>query len=352
MIEPVTLIAGGATHSGWTSVSVTRALENFAGAFEIGLTERWPGQSERRPISPGAECTLRLGNDVVITGYVDDAAPAIDADSRSVTVGGRDRAGDLVDCSADSKPGEWADQSLVKIAGDLARPFGIAVSALVDTGKPFASFRIAEGETAYEAIERACRARAVLATSDGLGRLVLTNAAVASDTGQALVEGGNVKAASGRFSFKDRFSKYVVKGHADEISGISAEEIAGPVGESTDPAVKRYRPLTVIAEDTGDNVSFKDRAVWESVTRAGRAQQADITVAGWRDAVGALWRPNTLVSCKLPSLGLDARMLVTRVTLARSDNEGSTATLTVAHPDAFKLIALADDKEDGGGLGW
>lgn len=349
MSEVATLIAAGYEHRGWTSVSVTRSIEAFSGSFQIALTERWPGESQIRPIPPGAGCTLLLGEDPVITGYVDDAEPSIDATSHAVTIRGRDAAADLVDCSVRSNPGEWHNVDLMKITKDIVREFGIDSWAAVDVGKPFPSFRIQESETAYEAIERACRARAVMATSDGLGNLVITSALAATRSNHGVAEGGNVKAATGRFSVRERFSSYTVKGHMAEFDQLSAAEIAGPKGEAFDPAVTRFRPMTLIAEDAGDNATFKDRALWESVIRAGRAVRAEVTVAGWRDGGGDLWRPNTLIPCSLPSLGLDRTMLVSSVRF--SQGEGGTETLLVlSHPDAFKLIELSDTEEEG--LGW
>ena len=116
---------------------------------------------------------------MVITGYVDDVSPAYSATGHDVTVDGRDATsqGDLVDCSAIHQPGEWrVSGTLEAIVTILAKPFGIPVKAECDTGTAFRKFRIEEGETAFEAIERACRMRAVLAAGDGKGGLRIIRA--------------------------------------------------------------------------------------------------------------------------------------------------------------------------------
>ena len=77
-----------------------------------------------------------------------------DRGAHTIAVRGRDATGDLVDCSAASKPGEWKDARLEEIASALCEPFGIRVTREVDTGAPFARFRIEEGESVFEAIER------------------------------------------------------------------------------------------------------------------------------------------------------------------------------------------------------
>ena len=70
---------------------------------------------------------------------------------------GRDRTGDLVDCSAATMPGEWQNELLDRIVQSLIDPFGISVTVDTDIGEPFRKFRIDEGETVFEAIDRACR---------------------------------------------------------------------------------------------------------------------------------------------------------------------------------------------------
>ena len=60
-----------------------------------------------------------------------------------------------------------------RIVQALVQPYGISVAVETDIGAPFRKFRIDEGETVFEAVERACRFRAVLPLSDGAGNLIL-----------------------------------------------------------------------------------------------------------------------------------------------------------------------------------
>ena len=129
-----------------------------------------------RVIRPGDACRVQLDGDAVIQGWVDVVTVDYDARGHTLSVRGRDTTGDLVDCSAATEPGEWKDARLEEIAAALCAPFdiGVTVADDVDTGEPFARFRIEEGESVFEAIDRACRFRAVLPRSDGEGGLILT----------------------------------------------------------------------------------------------------------------------------------------------------------------------------------
>lgn len=344
MPDVVILNVGGQRHEGWTNVSVTLSIEAIAGSFELGLTELWPDQPTRRVVKPGQECTLSIDDDLLITGRVDEAAPEYNAVSHSISITGRDATGDLVDCSALNEPGEWKNVGLVAIAASVCKPFAISVSAQTDTGKPFTRFAMQPGESAFEVIERACRARAVLPVSDGNGGLVFARAGTARRQ-TALVYGENIVQAEAAFSDIERYSQYIVRGQQPGDDSWGAQVASEPEARAEDPAIGRYRPLVILAE-VPEGQSFEDRAKWEATVRAGRARKANYTVQGWRDEGGALWRPNALVKVDDTMLGINETMLITSVTFSRSE-DGTTTQLSLVKPSSYELIALVDEEEDG-----
>ena len=184
------------------------------------LSEREPGETTPRVIRAGDRCQVALGNHLVITGWVDEAAVEYDSASHVVSVRGRDTTGDLVDCSAATEPGEWRDARLEEIATALCQPFDIRVTVGdgIDTGEPFARFRIEEGESVFEAIDRACRFRAVLPQSDGTGGLILGGPS--RDRASVRLERGvNILAGSARSSWLSRYSDYIAEGPAGRGAG-------------------------------------------------------------------------------------------------------------------------------------
>lgn len=197
-------------YGGWTSVRASRSIETMAGSFDLSVTERWPGQPEATPIRPGQRCELFLDGQAVISGWVDVVSPDYDAERHAIRVTGRDATCDLVDCSAIHKSGQWSNVKLDRIARDLIAPFGVDLVVEADVGEAFSSFNVQEGESVFECLERAARARAVLLTSDAHGRLVIARP-TAAPPAASLVEGVNIEGARADFSMKERFSEYTVK---------------------------------------------------------------------------------------------------------------------------------------------
>lgn len=62
----VKLLVGGRIYEGWLSFSIVKTLEAPSGSFNLVISDRWPGQLSPWPISPGDECQLNLGGEVMI----------------------------------------------------------------------------------------------------------------------------------------------------------------------------------------------------------------------------------------------------------------------------------------------
>jgi prophage tail gpP-like protein len=342
----VRLKVNGSAYGGWKDVRIVRGIEQLAGSFSLGVSERWFGQSDPRRIVPGDACELAIDGTTVITGYVDLVGPAYDPSSHTVNVSGRDATGDLVDCSAIKGSGQFKGRALAQIATDLCKPFGIGVTVAdgVDVGKPFNSFALQEGETVFEALERMARIRAVLLTSDGLGGLLITRAGT-ERCPTMLKNGVNIKAAAAVLDHKDRFQTYMVKAQAPATDYWNAAAAAHVRGTANDPAVKRYRPQIIVGESQADGLSAKDRAVWQSKMRAARSLNVTVRVQDWSHADG-LWMPNAVVHIADDWLQLDHDLLIKTVTLTKDDRDGTVTELALTDPQAYTLLPLKETKGD------
>jgi prophage tail gpP-like protein len=349
----VVLKVNGEVFGGWKSLRVERSLERCAGMFSLGLTELWPDSALARNCAPGDACVLTLDGVTVVTGYVDQVGVQYSDSDHSVSVEGRDRTADLVDCSAIRPTGGWQGSTVLDIARDLARPFEVSVVSDVDIGGAFPQFALQQGETAFEAIERLARTRALLVTSTPQGNLLLTRPGT-TRVATALVLGQNILEGSGTLSHRERFSEYVFKGQAaggDFFSGRDASQMSA---KATDPAVRRYRPLLVLGESQDVAASMRERALWEANVRAARSQQIQYKVQGWAHSEG-LWAVNTLVTVRDPWLRLDQELLIKRVAFSL-DESGSFTELELTRSDAFQALPLrqapAPAAAAGGGFFW
>lgn len=334
-MNDVFLIINGTKYGGWKDVEITRSMETLSGRFRLGLTERWPGQTTARPIKLSDTCTVKIGNDTVITGYVDDIEQSYDATMHTLTITGRDKSGDLVDCSAKHTPGQWKNQPLEAIIQDLTQPFGINVETEVPTGERFKTFAIEQGETVHEVIERLCKLRGLLCIPDGSGNIVITRTDKAKTT-VALISGENILKGSIRLSAKDQFSDISVKGQTEGSDTVNPKVNTTPSAQSRDASVKRHRPLVLLAEGQADGATCQKRSDWETATRKAKGFEAQYTVTGWRQGhTGPLWGINQRVRVRDKIFKVDESLIISGITFRLDDQGGGLTELNLAKPDAF-----------------
>ena len=339
-VNRVELLVGGRLYGGWTRLEIQRSIEQVAGGFALDLTQRWPGADLPVGIVAGLACQVRIGGEPVITGHIDTVEADLGTDLANLRVEGRDRTGDLVDCSAIHKTGQWRGATLAQIAADIAAPFGIPVRLQTEAAEAFKRFALDDGERAFDAIDRAARLRGVLVTSNALGELVLTRASNTS-SGVVLQEGLNLRSISATHSWRERHSVVHLKTQVPGDDDENGPQAAHLKASAQDAGIDRYRPLIVMAEHGTSAKGLTDRARWEQQVRLGRGQRGRAIVVGWRTEgdgfTGPLWQPNTLVRIDSPFVQLAADMLIIGCSHSLS-GQGTLTDLTFARREAFELL--------------
>ena len=370
------LVIGGKEYAGWTAATISRGLKRVSSHVSLQVSERWPGQKEPWALVPFTPVQVFAGKSLMLTGYLDHYNVSGSATDHRVTIEGRSRTADLIDCTPDIKSGQFTGYSIAAIAKSICALFKIEVdqqTALADAVVP--NTNLEKCETAWAFLEKLCRLGGVLATDDVLGRFVLAEIGATRASSQ-LVHGQNIQAYSLRWKTDHQFSDYIVIGQAGLGGGASSWDGAGgsdsggdPVapigsqvhvslrGEAHDASVPRYRPRVVMAESQMGTPGMQARANWLRNHSAGVAIEADITVPGWRQRDGSLWRPNQLVSVTSPHLGVDRELLIVDAKW-KIDKSGRSTVLTVGPvsgytPDPASIKTHKHKGGHGGGAsGW
>lgn len=350
-VDPITLRLSGVDWTFWKNAEMSRQIDAVAGSFSIGLADKWEQGAQALPIAGGMECEVLIGSDPFIKGYIDKVSPSFSATDHAIGITGRDASGDLVDCSAVHKPGHWLNRNALQLCTVLAQPFGISVTAEGDIGAPFPSFKLEQGETAFEAMDRALKQRELLACPDGSGGIILLKAGTRKSA-VALVQGKNILQASADYDMTDRFSDYIVQGQQPGNDTVYGEAAAAVHGEAQDAAVTRYRPFIVRAEGNVNSASAKQRADWECIVRAARSVTVSVTVQGFRQygpQGGPLWMENALTGVDIPFLRISQDLVISKVTFKRDAAGGSLTVLDLKDPKAF--TPEPKKQTSGGGSG-
>lgn len=332
----------GVNYSGWKSVDITISMQTLAGVFNLGLTDNvvtGKPVSKTPTVIPLQSCAVKINGQLVITGWVDKVTPMIDAEDHTIIAQGRDKTGDLVDCSMIQSITQFLKLTADQIIGKICAPFGIPVTANVPVGDPITTFVVEQGATCLDVITKLCYMRQLLAISDGKGGLLLTTTGKANAS-TAIVEGVNLIKGQADYDTTQRFSQYIVKGQrqGDDLSTPTVNSAI--TGSYSDPIINRYRPILIMADG---QVSAKDcnlRASWEAAIAIGRSIKYTITVNGWSQQDGTLWGINQLVQLQSPRLGVSGTFLISDVNF-KLDENGELTILTITDPRAYTLQSKA-----------
>ena len=129
----------------------------------------------------------------------------------------------------------------------------------------------------------------------------------------------------------------MVYGQQSGDDDLSLNEIMRPQGFSKDFGISRYRPKIVIAEGSINTAMAQKRAEWEAAIRAARAVDIEVTLQGWTQSSGNLWRENMIVKTILPDHGINSDMLIKEISYSLDLNSGEKTRIILVRPDAYKL---------------
>nr|WP_175829723.1 hypothetical protein [Burkholderia cepacia] len=312
----------------------------------MSYTEPYPSVDDILA-QPGDWVQVMLGDDLVLTGFVDRYMPSYSGNQHSVSIVGRSKCQDLVDCAAYIEGAQLLNMTVDKIAAALCAPYGIAsaVAAGTDVGDPIAQVNVMVGQTSYSVLELLCRYQGLLLYDMPDGSLLFASGGPASHTGNTSIgtrvassgftEGINVASASLMMAMDGRFSQYDAAYQGlDTLRDIGdGGNIIAHVKDSTVP---RFRYRAIISEQvTGGEAIAAQRANWEMAYRLGRSYQVRLVTDSWRDSAGSLYEPNVLVDIDLPSLKLPKKRWLISEVMYKKDARGTSAELTIMPTQAF-----------------
>ena len=331
-MSEIILQVDGTNYAGWTAVSVSRSIETVAGAFDLACTENVGGVAAQWPLRPNQKCKILVNGQTVIDGYIDKVSIDVSDSAHGIAVSGRDKTGDLVDCAAVHSPAQWRNIKLLDLVKILAAPFGLEVILETVADTPLEVFKLEPAETAFAAIERACKLRGVLPVQ-ARGALVLTHVGT-ERTATPLVYGGNIKSATADFDFSDRFSTYTVSGQRAGNDTDNGKAVAHVKEQVADTGITRYRPFVKQADGQATAAVARRQAEWEKQVREARSATLSCTVAGWTQQNGQVWDINLLAAVEAAILGVTGDLLLSAIEYSYDDS-GEITKMELKRPDAY-----------------
>lgn len=344
---------GGFQDLVWRKVKVRKSLDEICHSLELELPA-----SERNKIHKHDKVEVRLhspfvtpddnadGTKRLTTVMVDEVTDVADTARRGLMVVGRSPARDIIDSS-------WSDmvllqQNLEQVANMIANPFLEAVGIkAVDEEKnhvqrmptdspetgPVFSFSWSN-ESPWQKLMAEAANQGYIFTSNEAGNLYLWKVAVNTRTTEkfSLTEGANIRSIQATENGAEQFHEYIARASFKE----AREE---------DPTCPNARKMVIhITDEETSQETLERRVLTEKNHR--RDNRLTVTVSGWGLSEGQIqalgstrqkeifWNPNFLIPVTIPSMSLDANLLISEAEY-QADGASMTSTLTLVNPKAY-----------------
>jgi prophage tail gpP-like protein len=332
VVEPVRLLIGGSYHEQWESYRIDSDIRCPADDWDMmAFFPAQKGVAKPLPdfLYEGAQVQVRMGDELILDGQLDDIDDDLDKTSHVFQLYGRDRGALLVDCAAPLVSLQMATlEQIVKQAVSL-----VGIKAVKYAAKPAAprqKVHTEPGQTIWEWLMQACEANQVWPWFDPDGTLVIGQPDYEAPTVANLVmrfngDGNNAKKIRRSRSIRESFSEVTVLGQSSGDGDVGHHDIKGV---ATDPTVPMYRPHVVI-DGNCENVELATHRA-NKILADGRMTRDRImaVVKGHRivggDGDGKLWTPGMRVNILSEPQGINGVYFLLKRTFILSRQDRST----------------------------
>jgi prophage tail gpP-like protein len=335
-LEVATLTVNGRDYTDWTSVTVIDDTTQAYPLFSFECTEFTPVPTVfgAEQIKPGDTVTVSLAGQQVLFGFVIERQVGYDGKMHAIMISGTSLTHNVAISSIlPQTNGNYDNMTFLQIATKAAAYHGVPVKSFGDiSGIPFKHSQHQPGEITYSFIERHAKMRNVRMGSTAFGELLLVGPHAPVLAGD-LVESQNILRANCVVRDEDVYKKLVAIGQQpghDDTSGDPANKGVAETDGSSERPVYSIHPADT---PTSQYNELLLRAQTQKRFTEGSRIQANITVQGWVQGTGKLWRAGEYYSVTSPMLILNGEMLgCKKITYDQHEGSGTTTVLEMVSP--------------------
>ncbi|WP_234086751.1 phage baseplate assembly protein [Azonexus sp. R2A61] len=260
--DRISLLVGGQAHDAWERYQVDSDLLTPADGWSMRLMM----DAGRVPaaIVSGAAAEIRLGRDRIMVGRLDRVKSRVAKGQVSLSIPGRDLAGQLLDCSA---PVISAQQlTLDEIVTRIIRPIlpDTRVKIFAQNALEVEKVNVEPGDSAWDALQHAAEANGLWAWFEPDGTLVVGGPDYTAPPVATLVlrldgRGNNVLDFDLDDAVADSYSEITVLAQTHG-GGEHREAQHGVKATWKDPSVPFYRPKIVVDHEADTVKHAEERA--------------------------------------------------------------------------------------------
>lgn len=316
----------------WTELTIKRSIDSidtisFTGPFNYESTKF------KELFIPFKYKSLQvfINGERLINGISISTIPSATIKNTIINVSGYSLPGVLEDCTVPDSafPLEFNNLTILDIAKNLTKPFGLSVVAQSDIGNKFATIAIKPTDKIHSFLMDLAQQRNLVISSTVKGELLLWQSKLSTISTE--LEHGKPPVEQIRPIFNEQAYYSNITGISFVITGVDGTKYSIKNPFLSD----RVRPLTFTPQDT-INIDLKDSVNAKAGRMFANMLTYMVDVSTWRDKNGNLWQPNTTIELLAPAaMVYNKYKFILRSVEFKRDRNSETATLELVPPGSF-----------------
>ena len=338
--EQVSIMINGTAHSQWESYDIDSDLLTPADAWQVSIGLK----AKQMPdfVQPWAPVEVKVGDDTVLVGRVDEITDFVDKRSHTLTLSGRDYAAILVDCAAPIFSTRLS--TLEQIVAKIIRPLGLnKIKIDAASTRTREKINVEPGDRAWDILSNVAEANGLWPWFAPDGTLFIGGPDYSKPPVATLVlrrdgKGNNVESISRTRNIAGQFSKITVLG---QTHGTETETGKHALSSTAiDKGVTFNRPQIVIDHESDNTAVARDRA--RKLLADGQLSAFDLTVkvSGHRISPnGKLWEPGQRIQVESEPHGISGVYFLMGRRFTKSRADGTKTELRLKQDGVWVLDA-------------
>ena len=261
--------------SDWESFSIEKSLSTLCGKFEFTMSSAL--FKKGIDFYDGKKIEIHINESLFMTGYIENFEINLSESEYKISISGREKTCDIIDCNNTLDKNTWFNQTLLSIAKYLCEPFKIDVSTSLPMQKiNYAA--IEDTESIFDFLLKLAKQQNVRLNTLPNGNIEIVNTQSNITHYFELSEVANAKI---NVSLEDRYSDYVCKSEYTSNKDDAWHKASVFIKKNaTDENVFRHRPK-LLSEANMTATQCQKYANWEAQNRAAKSTKFSFIYPAW-----------------------------------------------------------------------
>ncbi|WP_144880550.1 hypothetical protein [Gluconacetobacter diazotrophicus] len=320
-------------------ISIHASLEAMPRSFNVNYISE--NSTSNQPLGSSVQIGTK-NNGILFSAVMEKREQNLTAADHSMQMAGRSIVKDLIDGSANVRNSQLPSQ-INMIAKFLCDDRGVKWKNLSQSNNNqnlSGILNVGVNESPFAILERAARYESKIIYDSWDGKFIINDVATSTITN---ITEDMCTVINFNESIDHRFYSYAVVRSPNSVA-VPAGDAVIVDGLAYDPNKSQISPgrtMTIINPKNDGSYDFSQRlAEWYANRSYGKSLSLDLTIPSWVYKTGSFWDINTLVSVEIPGIYQTSKtgkpLLISELTMAFSEQAGTTTSLHLVYPEAFQ----------------